>query len=128
MSHAVRLLLVSMLSLGLATAYTSDRRSGQAGEVEHLSSVARNGKGLQRSAAIGRLIRHIRVGMTREQVERLIGPPHQDNKPFGIEDGVGSVTYIYLDPVDGEYLLFVLYDMRYQAMPVVGIQERVPRD
>jgi hypothetical protein len=83
----------------------------------------------KRGRAVGKLLKHLRPGMTREQVEALIGPPHyrppdwradQDFEEDG-EGTFGAIYYCAVPGYPGNQMMSVEYDIRARPFKFIKV-------
>src|SRR5688572_25060245 len=89
-----------------------------------LARQARSKDEATRQRAVGLLLRRLKPGMTRDQVEALLGPPDGrliDLAPLGSDDMVGAEYIRRLPGNDYAEMMAVDYDTRHKPWRVVRV-------
>jgi hypothetical protein len=91
-------------------------------DVAELSRRARSKDEATRERAVGLLFKHLKPGMTRKQVEALIGSPDRPINEGVFADGEEAATYYARLPgKHGTQLMTVEYDSRRQPWKLVKV-------
>jgi hypothetical protein len=93
-------------------------------DVSELSRQARSKDKATRERAVGHLLKRLKKGMTRAQVEDLIGPPHRPlDERFAELGETEDAVYYARFPGDPEFhLMYVQYDTRKRPWRFVKVE------